>query len=230
MSRSARLLDLIQALRRRRRPATAASLAAELGVSERTIYRDIATLVGQGAPIEGEAGFGYVLRPGFLLPPLMFDDDEIEALVLGLRWVAQRGDDMLSEAAANALAKIATVLPAGLREIAGDIGLLAGSQKSAEGTQADLSQLRQTIRAEHKLRICYVDAKGSRTERTIWPFAIGFFDQALVVAAWCETRQDFRHFRTDRIVSTIAMGERYPRRRRALLAEWREREGIPEQL
>ena len=95
MSRSARLLDLIQALRRRRRPATAASLASELGVSERTIYRDIATLVGQGAPIEGEAGIGYVLRPGFLLPPLMFDDDEIEALVLGLRWVAQRADDLL---------------------------------------------------------------------------------------------------------------------------------------
>ena len=90
MSRAARLLDLIQALRRRRRPATADALAAELGVSERTIYRDIATLCGQGAPIEGKAGLGYVLRPGFLLPPLMFDDDEIEALVLGLRWVAQR--------------------------------------------------------------------------------------------------------------------------------------------
>ncbi len=89
MSRSARLLDLIQALRRHRHPVTAAALAAELGVSARSIYRDVATLIAQGAPIEGAAGFGYVLRPGFLLPPLMFGDDEIEALVLGLRWVAQ---------------------------------------------------------------------------------------------------------------------------------------------
>ncbi len=230
MSRSARLLELIQALRRRRRPVTAASLAAELGVSERTIYRDIATLLGQGAPIEGEAGLGYVLRPGFLLPPLMFDHDEIEALVLGLRWVAQRGDDMLSDAAADALAKIASVLPAELRETAGDIGLLAGPGKQVATVQTGLSDLRRTIRAEHKLRISYTDRKGRPTERTIWPFAIGFFDEALVVAAWCETRQDFRHFRTDRIVRAISLGERYPRRRRSLLAEWREIEGIPEQI
>ncbi len=230
MSRSARLLDLIQVLRRHRRPATAASLAAELGVSERTIYRDIATLVGQGAPIEGEAGLGYVLRPGFLLPPLMFDDDEIEALVLGLRWVVQRGDGMLGDAAADALAKIASVLPTELREMAGNIGLLAGARTSISTTEADISDLRHTIRAERKLRISYVDAKGTHSERTIWPIAIGFFDQALVVAAWCETRQDFRHFRTDRIVKAAPTGERYPRRRRALLAEWREREGILEQL
>ena len=230
MSRSARLLDLVQALRRHRRPATAAALAAELGVSERTIYRDIATLSGQGAPIEGEAGLGYVLRPGFLLPPLMFDDDEIEALVLGLRWVAQRGDGILGEAAADALAKIASVLPPELREMAADSGLLAGARASAPTAEVNLSDLRQTIRTERKLRISYVDAKGARSERTIWPFAIGFFEQALVVAAWCETRQDFRHFRTDRIVKALPTGERYPRRRRALLAEWREREGIPEQI
>lgn len=126
MSRSARLLDLIQALRRRRRPIQAARLAEELGVSERTIYRDVATLIGQGAPIEGEAGLGYVLRPGFTLPPLMFGDEEIEALVLGLRWVADRGDETLGAAAENALAKIAAVLPENLREAFGDAGLMAG--------------------------------------------------------------------------------------------------------
>ena len=230
MSRSARLLDLIQALRRRRRPVTAVALAAELGVSERTIYRDIATLSEQGAPIEGEAGLGYVLRPGFLLPPLMFDDDEIEALVLGLRWVAQRADDPLEAAAANALAKISAVLPPELRDRAGDAGVLAGASAAMTSGSVDLSDLRNTIRAERKLRINYTDREGSWSERTIWPIALAYFDKALILVAWCETRRDFRHFRTDRIVNAVPMGERYPRRRRALLKEWREQEGVPEQI
>ena len=226
MSRSGRLLELIQQLRRHRRPVTAAALAAELGVSERTVYRDIATLVGQGAPIEGEAGLGYVLRPGFVLPPLMFSDDEIEALTLGLRFVTQRGDAALGRAAADALAKIAAVLPAELREKAAD-GLLAGP--GAELT-ADLSLLRQAIRRERKLRIAYADAEGRGSERIIWPIALAFFDQARVLVAWCETRGDFRHFRTDRIREATAMEERYPRRRRALFAQWREGEGVPEPI
>jgi len=229
LSRSARLLDLIQALRHRH-PVTAAALAAELGVSARSIYRDVATLIAQGAPIEGAAGFGYVLRPGFLLPPLMFGDDEIEALVLGLRWVAQCGDESLSMAAADALAKIAAVLPAALRDKAEDAGLLAGPGEPIAPALIDLADLRRTIRAERKLRISYVDGKGGRTERTIWPLALAFFDRLRVVAAWCELRQDFRHFRTDRIISAVPTGERYPRRRRALLAEWRKREDIPEPI
>jgi predicted DNA-binding transcriptional regulator YafY len=208
---------------------TAATLAAELAVSERTIYRDIATLAGQGAPIEGAAGLGFVLRPGYLLPPLTFGDDEIEALVLGLRWVAEHGDDPLGAAAADALAKIEAVLPDAAHGKTRDVGLLAGPAKPAAGA-ADLAALRQTIRTERKLRIRYADAKGRATERTIWPLALAFFDDARVVAAWCETRQDFRHFRTDRILSAESTGERYPRRRRALLAEWRAREGIPEPL
>jgi len=230
VSRSARLLDLLQVLRRHRRPATAAGLAAELGVSERTIYRDVATLVGQGAPIEGAAGLGYVLRPGFLLPPLMFGDDEIEALVLGLRWVVQRGDDPLGAAAADALAKITAVLPAAARELADHTGLLVGPGGPPVSTGIDLANLRRAIRAEHKLRVSYCDRIGNRTERMIWPFALGFFDESQVIAAWCETRQDFRHFRTDRILGAETTGERYPRRRRTLLAEWRAREGIPEQF
>lgn len=230
MSRAARLLGLLQVLRRHRRPVTATSLAADLGVSERTVYRDIATLVGQGAAIEGEAGIGYVLRPGFLLPPLMFGDDEIEALVLGLRWVADRGDGALGAAAADALAKISAVLPAELRERAGDAGLVVGPGTPIPSGRADLSDLRRAIRGERKLRIAYADAEGRQTARTIWPFALAFFDRVRVVVAWCESRQDFRHFRTDRIVTAEVTGERYPRRRRALLAEWRKRENISEQI
>src|ERR1700686_2462624 len=110
MSRSARLLSLLQTLRGRRRPVTAAQLADEMGVSERTIYRDLAELIAQRAPIEGAAGIGYVLRPGLFLPPLMLSEDETEAVVLGLRYVDQRGDAVLAKAAADALAKIAAVL------------------------------------------------------------------------------------------------------------------------
>lgn len=229
MSRSTRLFDLLQALRRRRRPVTAAALAAELEVSERTIYRDIATLVGQGAAIDGEAGLGYVLRPGFMLPPLMFGDDEIEALVLGLRLVALRADAPLATAAADVLAKVTAVLPPALRDKAENAALIAGATRAPPVT-TDVALLRRTIRAECKLRISYADAEGKGTERTIWPIAIAFFDKAQVVAAWCETRQDFRHFRTDRILNALPMEERYPRRRTVLVTEWRKRESIPEQI
>src|SRR6187200_43800 len=111
VSRAERLLELLQVLRRYRQPVAGQTLADELGVSVRTLYRDIATLQGQGAAIDGEAGLGYVLKPGFMLPPLMFSEEEIEALVLGSRWVADRADRALADAAANVLAKIGAVLP-----------------------------------------------------------------------------------------------------------------------
>lgn len=224
LSRSARLLDLIQALRRRRRPVSAAHLAEELGVSLRTIYRDVETLVAQGAPIQGEAGLGYVLRPGFFLPPLSFGADEVDAIVLGLRLVAQRGDASLERAAADALAKIVAVLPAEMEDVAVTSGRLAGPGAAAAGPH--LAVLRHAIRAEEKLRLRYTDKKGTATERTIWPVALGFFEVAEVLAAWCETRQDFRHFRLDRIAAAEPSGKRYPNRRRVLLAEWRLLEGI----
>ena len=223
MSRSARLLELIQALRRRRRPVAAAMLAGELGVSLRTVYRDVATLVAQGAPIEGEAGLGYVLKPGFFLPPLMFGEDEADALILGLRLVAERGDPELARAADDALAKIAAVLPPEMEEAAETSGLLAGPSAAAA---PHLAILRGAMRAEEKLRLRYTDKKGAETERTVWPVALGFFGEAEVLAAWCETRRDFRHFRLDRIAAAEASGQRYPKRRRVLLAEWRMQEGL----
>lgn len=197
MSRSARLLDLIQALRRRRRPVPAAMLAGELGVSLRTIYRDIATLVGQGAAIEGEAGVGYVLKPGFLLPPLMFSGNELDALILGLRLVAERGDTDLEQAARDVLAKISAVLPDELEDETETSGMLAGPLPN--DASPHLTRIRQAIRRETKLRLAYTDKKGAATRRIVWPVAIGFFEAAEVLAAWCETRRDFRHFRLDRI-------------------------------
>ncbi|TPL92246.1 YafY family protein [Mesorhizobium sp. B2-3-12] len=220
MSRSERLLDLIQSLRRHRRPVSGQALADELGISIRTLYRDIVTLQGQGAPIEGEAGLGYVLKPGFMLPPLMFSDEEIEAIVLGSRWVAKQPDRRLSAAAANALAKIAAVLPDDLREDLDASTLLVGPPAAViEGI--DLGLVRQAIRNERKLAFHYRDAGGAASQRVVWPFALGFFDKVRVVVAWCETRQDFRHFRTDRIAELTPIDTRYPRRRQAMLKEWR---------
>jgi predicted DNA-binding transcriptional regulator YafY len=229
VSRTQRLFDLIQLLRRHRYPVTGAALAVELGVSLRTLYRDIATLQVQGAHIEGEPGLGYVLRPGFMLPPLMFSEDEIEALVLGSRWVADRGDARLGSAARNALAKIAAVLPGDLREALDTSTLLVGPGAAIPASEVELPLIRQAIRSEHKLDIIYRDLKSVESVRTIWPFALAFFDHVRVVVAWCELRQAFRHFRADRISALAMSGQRYPRRRQALLKDWREIEGIPPQ-
>jgi predicted DNA-binding transcriptional regulator YafY len=227
LSRAQRLLDLIQLLRRHRHPVSGAALADELGISLRTVYRDIATLSAQGAHIDGEPGVGYVLRPGFMLPPLMFSEDEIEALVLGSRWVAERADATLSKAARNALAKITAVLPDDLKESVDASGLLVGPSEAVAAGDTDLTTIRLAIRQEQKLRISYAGADGAKSRRVIWPIALGFFKRYRVVAAWCEMRQGYRHFRTDRIAAVTATAKRYPRRRQAMLKEWRATEGIP---
>lgn len=225
MSRSERLLELIQTLRRYRRPVSGQRLAEETGVSLRTLYRDIATLQAQGADIEGEPGMGYILKPGFLLPPLMFSEDEIEALVLGSRWVASRTDSDLSRAAANVLAKIAAVLPDDLKPQLESSNLLVPPSFSDVKDSVDLSLVRKAIRNEHIVEIGYVDAAGVETERRIWPFALGFYDRVRVIAAWCEMRNDFRNFRTDRIQRMEPQGKRYPRRKAELLKAWRIADG-----
>lgn len=226
MSRAARLLTLLQSLRRRRRPVTAEDLAAELGVSVRTVYRDIAALVEQGASIEGVAGLGYLLRPGFFLPPLRFTEDELDALILGLRLVGQRGDEALGAAAEEALAKIVAVLPQEDAGAAAASGLLAAP--SGDGPP-HLAVVRQAIRDERKLRLSYVDKRGRASDRTVWPVAVGFFEAAEVLAAWCETRSDFRHFRLDRIQAAAPTEARIPRHRRVLLADWRAQQQLDDQ-
>lgn len=219
-SRSERLLALLQVLRGHRYPVSGGRLAGELGISLRTLYRDIASLRAQGAAIEGEAGVGYVLRPGFLLPPMMFSQEEIEALVLGSRWVARSTDAKLSAAAEAALAKIAAVLPPELSDAVDETALIVGPRAIAE-EKADIAALRSAIRRERKLDIGYSDETGAVTRRIIWPFGLAYFERVRVVVGWCELRQDFRHFRTDRIASLTETGERYPKRRAVLLADWR---------
>ncbi len=229
MSRAQRLLDLIQVLRRHRQPVSGAALAEQTNVSLRTLYRDIETLKAQGAHLDGEAGVGYVLKPGFMLPPMMFSEDEIEALVLGSRWVAERADAPLGKAARNALAKIGAVLPSDLKQNLDEANLLIGPGEPIAAGDAELPAIRTAIRTERKLRIAYADGSGTATKRVIWPFALAFFDRVRVVVAWCELRQDYRHFRTDRIGALKLSDTRYPRRRQAMLKEWRAKEGISEQ-
>jgi len=178
--------------------------------------------VAQGAPIEGEAGIGFVLRRGFFLPPLRFTADEVDALILGLRLVARRGDEALEAAAGNALAKIEAMLPPDIAGAAESGALLAGP-----GTPTPhLAMLRRAIAEEARLCLRYTDRKGAGTERVVGPAAIGFFEAAEVLVACCETRGDFRHFHLDRIAEAAPAGGRFPRRRRVLLADWRAAQAI----
>jgi len=227
MGRTERLLILLDALRRHRRPVTAAELAAELSVSIRTIYRDVQTLIGLGAPVDGEAGLGYMLRGGFFLPPLMFDEDELEALVLGVRLASRQGDKSLAASAANALAKIAAAAPKDLRDTIAASGFYVAPTAAASAPA--LQPLRQAIRREHKVKIAYADEKGAASERVVWPIALAFFEGKQMLAAWCELRTAFRHFRPDRIRAIAVLGERYPRRRAVLVDEWRAGQGVPRQ-
>jgi len=225
MARSERLLTLLQTLRRYRRPVSGAVLATETGVSIRTLYRDISSLQAQGALIEGEPGLGYVLKPGFMLPPMMVSQDEIEALVLGSRWVARAADPRLAAAGADALAKIGDVLPQEMRDEIETSTLLV-HLKPPVADKADLGAIRKAIRSERILTLTYSDESGTVSVRNIWPFALSYFEQVRVVVAWCELRQDYRHFRTDRIVEMIPQDGRYPRRRAVLLKEWRDLQEI----
>lgn len=234
MSRAGRLLELLELLRRNRHPVTGAALAVELGISQRSLYRDIATLQSQGARIDGAPGLGYILRPGFTLPPLMFSEEEVEALSLGAQWVAERTDPKLAEAARSALAKIASVLPSALRG-----GLDSGTSMVVPGSVGPRNRgdflpgnprhgldLRLAIRDERKLRLAYRDARGQGSSRVVWPIALAYFESVRVVVAWCELRQGFRHFRVDRIEALETLPDRYPRGRLALREEWRKQEGL----
>jgi predicted DNA-binding transcriptional regulator YafY len=223
MDKTERLFSVMDALRRHRRPVTASALAEEQGVSVRTLYRDIQTLIGLGAPIDGEAGVGYMLRPGFFLPPLMFSAEELEALVLGARWVEQRPDEALAGAAKNALGKIATASPDDLRDRINNTGLFAVRSHWDDASAAvPLGTVREAIRDERVLKLSYADENGHATERAVWPIALAFYEQKQILAAWCTLREDFRNFRTDRIVAAEIVAGRFGKRRAQLAREWED--------
>lgn len=232
MRRAERLLQLLQILRRHRRPVTGDAIARELEVSLRTVYRDIAALITDRVPIRGEAGIGYVLGEGFDLPPLMFTPDELEAVMLGLRWVARRGDADLSRAAQDTVAKIGAVLPERLRPFLFDAALLVPPHFRLAEDQVDVALLRAAIREGRKAEIKYRSEDGRETVRVIWPIAVAYFDAQRLIVAWCELRQDFRTFRTDRMLAMLVREEKYPARRKALLKQWQDeahvREGMPQ--
>jgi len=222
--RADRLFQIIQILRGRRQPITAQALAGELETSVRTIYRDIADLMGQRVPIRGEAGIGYVLEEGYDMPPLMLTPDEIEAAVLGAQWVAGRGDPTLARGARDLIAKIDAVVPDHLRPLVLDSPLLAVTSPGAQQDAVDMKRVRASIRTRGKLRILYGDERGQVTDRIIWPFAVAYFETVRLIAAWCELRQDFRHFRTDRIRSADFLEEMFPQTAKKLRDAWLEKE------
>lgn len=224
MDKTERLFALLDALRRRRSPVTAETLAEEQQVSVRTIYRDVQTLIGLGAPIEGEAGLGYVLRSGFFMPPLMFTPVELEALVLGARWVQTLPDGELGAAARNALAKIATASSDALRTRIDDPGLWPvnlGTYGNRPRTPV-LERAREAMRTERAVLIEYEDAEGRVSSRTVWPIQLAYYEQKEIVAAWCCLREAYRLFRTDRIKTFELTDQRYGRPRAELTTEWME--------
>lgn len=222
MNRAERLLQLLQILRRHRRPVTGDTIARELEVSLRTVYRDIATLTADQVPIRGEAGVGYVLGEGFDLPPLMFTPDELEAVMLGLRWVARRGDQQLSRAAQDTVAKIGAVLPEKLKPFLFDAGLMLPPHQTLVEDSVDVARLRNAIREGRKVHLHYRAEDGRSSERIIWPIAVAYYDAQRLIIAWCELRQAFRSFRTDRMNHAEVLADKYPERRKVLLKRLQE--------
>lgn len=222
MQRSGRLLQLLQTLRERRRAVTARSLADRFAVSERTIYRDMETLLELGVPVEGEAGTGFILRPGFFLPSMALTRDEADPVLLGLRFVLARGDGDIAKAADTALLKITDGMADQAEAQMLENGLAAGPPETER--RDELRTIRRAMRDRRKLKITYQTKRQAPTNRVVWPVALGFFDQVEMLAAWCELRDAFRHFRVDRIGSLILLEDNILRSRNSLLAAYRKLE------
>ncbi len=223
MRKADRLFQIVQILRRTSRPITADAIAEELETSKRSVYRDIAALIGQRVPIRGEAGVGYILEGGFDLPPLMLTADEIDAVALGVHWVAGHADPALARAARDVLAKIESVLPDELRPFIDDPTARTPPAWDRYEDGIDAAQLRIWIRAARKLRIDYADESGAVTDRTVWPLLIGYLDARRILVGWCELRQDYRSFRLDRIRAADFLDDAIPGRPAQMRAEWLRR-------
>ncbi|TCM07420.1 HTH domain-containing protein [Sphingomonas sp. PP-CC-3G-468] len=199
---------------------TAGAIADTLEVGTRTIYRDVAALVAQHVPILGEVGIGYLLEPGFDLPPLMFTTDEVEAVTLGVQWVIANADADMARAALAVLAKVSAVVPNEMRSLIDDPSIGTPPTRDVDRLGIDYSRLRQWCRQGRKLAVFYRDETGAETRRLIWPFMLGYVAKLRVVIAWCEMRTDFRIFRTDRIVDIEFLELRYPESASVLRTRW----------
>ena len=207
MRRTDRLFDLIQILRDGRLHR-ASDMALRLGVSVRTIWRDVATLAASGLPVEGERGVGYLLRAPITLPPMILNATELEALRLGLRLVAQGNDPALARAARGLATKIAAVTPQPNRAEPDDLHAFAG-QKPANAP-AHLPVMRAAIRSRERLTITYIEPSGRESHLDIHPLQLALSGKVRTLAAFCETREDFRSFRVDRIIAVTRTGEPFP--------------------
>ena len=225
MRRADRLFQLVQ-LVRGRRLSTAQFLAQRLEVSLRTVYRDVADLQRQGMPIEGEAGVGYRMRPGFDLPPLMFTAEEAKALVATVRVAQPRLDTELSAHAESALSKIVGVLPPAVRAAAESLVLHAPPVALSHETRERLLVLRQASESRRKLWLDYLDGNDVRSQRTVRPLACFYWQSVWTLAAWCEMRQDFRNFRVDRIQQATVSDEVFRDEPGRTLADLLRMEGV----
>ena len=210
LRRADRLFDILRILRAAPQPVTAAAIAEELEVAVRTVYRDIATLQARRVPIEGAAGIGYVMRRGFDLPPLMFTEDEAEAIAVGVRLLARTGDPSLQKAAESVLSKVTLVVPDLLRDYLNAAPMYVSKSGAPVPARRELpATIRQAIRDGRKMRIAYEDLEGRRTQRVIQPFAVAYYVEATLICAWCELRGGIRHFRTDRVASAEVLDESF---------------------
>ncbi len=219
MRRADRLFQIVQHLRGGRL-LTAANLSERLEVSTRTIYRDVADLIGSGVPIEGEAGIGYLMRQGYDLPPLMFTNDEIVALVAGARMLRAWGGQAMAAAAEEALVKINEVLPDDARTRADSVQIHAFelSDMTPE-LRARLDQVERACNERLRLRLAYTDESGRSSERPVRPLGLYFWGRVWTLLAWCELRDDFRTFRLDRM-GQVTEGERFRAERDKSLATY----------
>ncbi|MDX8355850.1 YafY family protein [Cognatiyoonia sp. IB215182] len=213
MSRSARLFEVIQLLRSSSRPVLAREIAEWLEISVRTVYRDIAALQAMQTPILGEPGVGYVMRSGYDLPAINFDVEEAEALSVGLGLIARTGDMGLCRAAKRASRKLHETAPGTRR-------LVTSSWRIGYAPMVELSEVRKAIRTEQKVRIRYRDVAGRETQRVIWPLVLIYYLDAVMLAAWCELRQDLRHFRLDRTDHLRVLPDRFEGKSDALISRW----------
>ena len=221
-----RLFRLLDQLRVRTQPVTARDLAELMEVSVRSVYRDIADLQSMGAPVRGEGGIGYVMERGYFLPSLGFDRDELDALALGLRLVAERTSEQLAAAANRAAAKLASAIGEDARETLLTAPLAAGPNAAGEEARKGkfYDELRDAIRHRAIVRIGYEALSGGKSVRLAWPLGLTVFDQSWLLTIWCETAGDFRHLRLDRIISMKLTGKTFRHERGKRFADDLQRE------